>query len=276
MADLASRPRLLLLLPSTTYRATAFVEAARRLDLDLTVATDRPSVFAALEPERLVTFDFAHPERAAEQAREFAARHPLRAVVGVDDDTAVIAAAIAEELRLPHNPLAAARAARDKHRQRVLHAERGVRVPESALHEVSEPPAAVARDAPYPCVLKPLCLSASRGVIRADTPEQFVAAHAALARILAAPEVAALGTAARRYHAVIQRATAMAQEHHVKLHAHVLSGHPVRDIVELAVELKADLLVIGATGHSAFYERMIGSRADRLIQLAPCPVLVIK
>jgi nucleotide-binding universal stress UspA family protein len=84
------------------------------------------------------------------------------------------------------------------------------------------------------------------------------------------------GTAARRYHAVIQRATAMAQEHHVKLIPHVLAGHPVRDIVELARELKADLLVIGATGHSALYERTVGSRADRLVQLAPCPVLVIK
>ena len=84
------------------------------------------------------------------------------------------------------------------------------------------------------------------------------------------------GTAARRFHAVVQRASALAQEHHMKLHAHVLAGHPVRDIVELATELKADLLVIGATGHSAFYERMIGSRADRLIQLAPCPVLVVK
>ena len=84
------------------------------------------------------------------------------------------------------------------------------------------------------------------------------------------------GAAARRFHAVIQRATALAGERHVKLHTHVLAGHPVRDIVMLAVELKADLLVIGASGHSAFYERMIGSRADRLIQLAPCPVLVVK
>lgn len=84
------------------------------------------------------------------------------------------------------------------------------------------------------------------------------------------------GMAARRYHTVIQRAQAMADEYHVALKTHVLTGHPVRDIVELARELKADLLVIGATGHSAFYERMIGSRADRLIQLAPCPVLVIK
>jgi nucleotide-binding universal stress UspA family protein len=84
------------------------------------------------------------------------------------------------------------------------------------------------------------------------------------------------GTAARRFHTVLQRARALAEEHQVKLQTHVLAGHPVRDVVELAAELKTDLLVIGATGHSALYERMIGSRADRIVQLAPCPVLVVK
>jgi len=84
------------------------------------------------------------------------------------------------------------------------------------------------------------------------------------------------GTTARRFHSVLQRARAMAQEHNVKLHTHVVAGHPVRDIVALASELKVDLLVIGATGHSALYERMIGSRADRIMQLAQCPVLVVK
>jgi nucleotide-binding universal stress UspA family protein len=84
------------------------------------------------------------------------------------------------------------------------------------------------------------------------------------------------GTAARRFHAVLQRARAMAQEHGVELHTHVLAGHPVRDIVELAATLEVDLLVIGAKGHSAVYERLIGSRADRIMQLAHCPVLVAK
>ena len=68
----------------------------------------------------------------------------------------------------------------------------------------------------------------------------------------------------------------MAEQHRVKLNTHVHSGHPVRTIVDLANELGADLLVIGATGHSQLYERMIGSRADRLVHLAPCPVLVVK
>ena len=84
------------------------------------------------------------------------------------------------------------------------------------------------------------------------------------------------GTAARRFHAVLQRARAMAEQHDVKLQTHIVAGHPVRDIVQLAASLKAELLVIGATGHSALYERMIGGRADRIVQIAPCPVLVVK
>ena len=84
------------------------------------------------------------------------------------------------------------------------------------------------------------------------------------------------GTAARRFHKVLQRARAMAEASHVKLNTHVIAGHPVRDIVELAKELEVELLVIGATGHSALYDRLIGSRADRIVQLAHRPVLVVK
>ena len=83
-------------------------------------------------------------------------------------------------------------------------------------------------------------------------------------------------TAGRRFHKVLQNARAMAEQSQLEIRTHLLAGHPVRTVVELADELGADLLVIGATGHSALYERMIGSRADRIIQLAPCPVLVVK
>ena len=81
---------------------------------------------------------------------------------------------------------------------------------------------------------------------------------------------------ARRFHVAFMRANAMAAEAGVEFKTHLLAGHPVRTIVDLAGELGADLLMIGATGHSALYERMVGSRADRIIQLAGCPVLVVK
>ena len=83
-------------------------------------------------------------------------------------------------------------------------------------------------------------------------------------------------TAARRFHAVLQRARAMAEESHVNLKTHVMAGHPVRDVVILAADLKVELLVIGARGHSALYERLVGSRADRIMHLAQCPVLIVK
>src|ERR1019366_3221797 len=79
-----------------------------------------------------------------------------------------------------------------------------------------------------------------------------------------------------RYKQVLKRAKSMAAEKGVTLVTHVLVGHPVRSIIDLAAELGADLLVIAATGHSALYERMLGSRADRVIQLASCPVLIEK
>jgi nucleotide-binding universal stress UspA family protein len=86
----------------------------------------------------------------------------------------------------------------------------------------------------------------------------------------------AKGTAARRFHTVVERARHLASPAGLDLHVHVLSGHPVRMIVDLAARMGADLLVIGATGHSALYERLIGSRADRIVQLSACPVLVVK
>jgi nucleotide-binding universal stress UspA family protein len=84
------------------------------------------------------------------------------------------------------------------------------------------------------------------------------------------------GVAARRFRGVVNRARELAERAGVKIETHVLTGHPVRDIVDLAADLKADLLVVGASGHSALYDRMLGSRADRLVHLAPCPVLVVK
>ena len=86
----------------------------------------------------------------------------------------------------------------------------------------------------------------------------------------------AKGVAARRFHPIIERARLQARQSGIDIQVHVVNGHPVRVIVDLVDEIGADLLVIGATGHSALYERMVGSRADRLVQLAACPVLVVK
>lgn len=86
----------------------------------------------------------------------------------------------------------------------------------------------------------------------------------------------ARGVAARRFRPVVDRVRLQAEQNGVMTKTHIVCGHPVRMIVDLVDEIGADLLVIGATGHSALYERMVGSRADRIVQLAACPVMVVK
>jgi nucleotide-binding universal stress UspA family protein len=79
-----------------------------------------------------------------------------------------------------------------------------------------------------------------------------------------------------KFHDVLERARAMSRTKGIKLDAEVVVGHAVTSIVERVKALKADLLIVGFMGHSALYERIIGGTADRLVRLAPCPVLVVK
>ena len=188
--------RLLLLLPTTTYRTQAFVDAATRLGVDLVCASERPSTLEARAPGHLLTLDFGDTAAAAAQAARFAAERPIDAVVAVDDLTTVVAAAVAQRLGLKANPVAAAAAARNKHEMRRRLAAAGVPQPRFARVALAEDPARAAARAAYPCVLKPLALSASRGVIRADDPDGFVAAFHRIAAILGREDVAASGEAA--------------------------------------------------------------------------------
>jgi nucleotide-binding universal stress UspA family protein len=80
----------------------------------------------------------------------------------------------------------------------------------------------------------------------------------------------------RTFDRVIERARVQAKAAHVRLETHVVAGHSVPRIVELIERESCDLLVIGYMGHSALYNRLIGSTTDRLVELAPCAVLVIK
>jgi nucleotide-binding universal stress UspA family protein len=79
-----------------------------------------------------------------------------------------------------------------------------------------------------------------------------------------------------RFHAVLERARAVAETAGIELEAQVVAGHAVTAIVERVKAVKGDLLLVGFMGHSALYERIIGGTADRLVRLAPCPVLVVK
>ncbi len=76
--------------------------------------------------------------------------------------------------------------------------------------------------------------------------------------------------------AAASRAIAQAQAQGVKLTPHIQVGHPVSTIAEFVAKEAFDLLVVGYMGHSALYNRLIGSTTDRLVEHAPAAVLVIK
>ena len=79
-----------------------------------------------------------------------------------------------------------------------------------------------------------------------------------------------------KFREVLELARKFARTKGVKLNAEVVAGHAAASIVERVKALQADLLVVGFMGHSALYERIIGDTTDRLVRLAPCPVLVVK
>jgi nucleotide-binding universal stress UspA family protein len=79
-----------------------------------------------------------------------------------------------------------------------------------------------------------------------------------------------------KFHDALGKAREIAKKKGVKLDAGVVAGHAVAAVIAYVKAKKADLLVVGFMGHSALYERIIGGTADRLVRLAPCPVLVVK
>ncbi len=189
--------RLLLLLPTTTYRTEDFLDAARTLGVDIVCASEKPSTFEAHAPDHLLTVDFADPDAAAARVAELAERRPLNAVVGVDDLTTVAAAAIAERLGLRSNAVAAVAAARDKYQMRQCLAAAGLPIPRFRRIALKDDPFLAARGVAFPCVVKPLALSASRGVIRANNVDQFIAAVRRVGALLQRDDVAASGDAAQ-------------------------------------------------------------------------------
>lgn len=174
--------RVLLLTTAHTYRAESFQRAARKLGVDLVAAIDLPDGLAA--PRDIVALDFRDTSAAAQKIVTYAQDHPLDAILSVDDSASLIAAAASEALSLPHNSPHAADAARDKFVMRTMLKIGGVRVPYFQLYNTSVDVAALAQQVRYPCVIKPLDLNGSRGVIRADDAPQFIEAVQRVARLL--------------------------------------------------------------------------------------------
>ena len=175
-------PRVLLLLPTATYRAEDFLAAAAAVGAEVVVASDRRQALHGAMGDRALRIDMRRPDRAAAAIAELAGRSPLDAVVAVDDGGVAAAALASERLGLAHNPPSAVAATRDKAAMRRAFAAAGIPQPGFVVLAPGDDAGAV----DLPAVLKPVALSASRGVIRADDAEAARRAHARIRAILEA------------------------------------------------------------------------------------------
>jgi biotin carboxylase len=171
-----------------TYRARAFLRAARALQAEVVVGSERKQALARQRPGTTLALRFAEPAVAVQQIIDAAHVRPFDAIVGVDDDTTLVAALAAQALGLPGNHPDAVRATRDKALMRRMLAAAGAPSPDYLVLPLDRDNGAAALRQRYPCVIKPLALSASRGVIRADDPAGFVAAVARIQAILASSD----------------------------------------------------------------------------------------
>jgi biotin carboxylase len=183
----SERSELLLLVPTRSYRTDDFLAAAGRLGVGVVLGSDLchkvEEVFGEVRGQ--VSLDYRRPREAVERIAALASERPIRGVVPTDDGTSVIAALAAERLGLPHNPPEAARRAGNKAESRRALAAAGLPVPRFTVYPLADGPEGPARAWSDPCVLKPIALSASRGVIRADDAASFAGAWRRIERILA-------------------------------------------------------------------------------------------
>ena len=184
--------RVLVFAGKLGYQTRSFDAAARKLGVELAFVTDRCHQLDNPWGDRAIAVHFEVPETAAYTVLEAVrAGERVDGILALGDRPAVAAAYVARGLGLAYNHPLAVEACRSKLRMREVFRDAGLRVPwfrAVALQPVPEP---ALIGISYPCVLKPLSLSASTGVIRANNREEFLRAAARVRGVLESPEILA-------------------------------------------------------------------------------------
>jgi len=182
-----TRKRLLLISHHNSYRIAPYIKAALTLGLDVTIASEGKHSLVT-EVANGIHIDFSNVGSSIDKILTENITKPFSGILGSDDQTVQLAAYIAEALNLPHNPPTAALCSHRKDLARAQLALADCPVPLHCLIDLSLPLTMQIKDLPWPCVLKPLNMSASRGVIRANNEDEFITACERLRPILATAE----------------------------------------------------------------------------------------
>lgn len=195
--------RLLLLTTTTGYQTRAFVQAAEKLGLAVAFGTDRCHVLDDPWQDGALALKFESPMDSAGKIVDSVGRRPVHGIVALGDSTPPTAARAAEALGLLFHRPETSDICRNKYRSRQRMQECGLSVPRFVRFPINADPADIVKlgVAPigFPCVLKPLALSASSGVIRANNAQEFISAFQRIRSLLRSPEVRGRGDEACDY-----------------------------------------------------------------------------
>ncbi len=177
------RPCIILIAPPSSYRLGPYIRTAEKLNIDVIVISEgKYSLVSAIASGMHV--DFSDPDVSQQIVSRLEGRE-IKAVVGTDDRTVVQAAQVSKALKLAHNDPAATRYTRRKDLARACLAESSVNIPAFEVHPLQALIDKATTSLDYPCVIKPLAMSGSRGVIRVNNPDELQQAARRLQGILA-------------------------------------------------------------------------------------------
>lgn len=178
----SSRPCIILISPHSSYRLGPYIRAAEKLNVQVIVVSQGEySLVSSIASG--IHVDFKQDDTPQHIIEATRSSH-IKAVIGTDDITVELAAKVSQSLGIIHNDLYASRLTRRKDLARACLAESPVNVPAFEKYLLKDLIQGNTIDIPYPCVIKPLALSGSRGVIRLNQPEDLIGACKRLQAIL--------------------------------------------------------------------------------------------
>ena len=188
-SESGSKPRLLLLASKLGYQTRSFAEAARHMGIPVTIGSDRCHQLDDPWADAAVPLHFERPAESAKLLAEVVRGQSVQGILALGDRPTTTASLTAQRLGLRYNSPASVENCRSKLRQREVLRARGLPVPEFFSFALSENMDSILRRISFPCVLKPLRLAASQGVVRANDEAEFRAAVERISRLLSSPEI---------------------------------------------------------------------------------------
>ena len=180
---------VILIIPSASYRTAPFMNAVKKLDLKVLVISDKSQVFSCKYPDNLIVVNFNHWKDKSVEISKWAKNNGLKAVIGVDEESIILAANLSNFLNVEHNSIESVLLTKNKYLMRNELKKARVCSPWFKRFSINESSNKIINEISFPCVIKPTFLSGSRGVMRVNTKKELSDGIKTLHELLSLDEI---------------------------------------------------------------------------------------